>query len=127
MGADWENGFAQQQEQKELEHDFEKEGNLLYVASPGFGKTVFLTTVLTSLAISYDVDDLHFYILDYGNHGCLPLKEIPHTAEYISLADEERYIKFKKLMTEELAARKSCLRNTRLLQWKHMGKCRGSP
>lgn len=98
--------LPEQQAQKELAHDFEKEGNLLYVASAGFGKTVFLTTVLTSLAISCDVDALHFYILDYGNHGCLPMKELPHTAEYISFADEERYRKFKKLMTEELAERK---------------------
>ncbi len=119
--------LPEQQEQKELEHDFEKEGNLLYVASPGFGKTVFLTTVLTSLAISYDVDDLHFYILDYGNHGCLPLKEIPHTAEYISLADEERYIKFKKLMTEELAARKKLFAKYAAPSMEAYGEMSGKP
>ena len=80
--------------------------NLFYAASAGFGKTVFLTTVLTSLAISCDVDTVHFYILDYGNHGCMPMKELPHTAEYISPADEERYWKFKKFMTDEIASRK---------------------
>ncbi len=79
------------QEQRELEHDFAGEGNLLFAASSGFGKTVFLTTVLMSLAISNDVDDLNYYILDYGNNGCMPLKELPHTAEYISADDEERY------------------------------------
>ena len=94
------------QEQRELEHDFAGEGNLLFAASSGFGKTVFLTTVLMSLAISNDVDDLNYYILDYGNNGCMPLKELPHTAEYISADDEERYWKFKKLITEEIALRK---------------------
>lgn len=94
------------QEQKELVQDFERDGNLLFLASSGFGKTVFLTTILVSLAVSYDVEDVNFYILDYGNHGCMPMKELPHTAEYISADEEERYWKFKKLMTEEMAERK---------------------
>ena len=93
------------QKQKELKHSFVKEGNLLFVASAGFGKTVFLTTVLMSLAISYDVDDLNYYILDYGNNGCMPLKGLPHTAEYIALDDKERYWKFKKRITEEITIR----------------------
>lgn len=96
----------ERQEQRELKHSFVKEGNLLFAASAGFGKTVFLTTVLTSLAIFNDVEDLNYYILDYGNNGCMPLKGLPHTAEYISLEDEERYWKFKKLITEEITLRK---------------------
>lgn len=67
---------------------------------------MFLTTVLMSLAISYDVDDLNYYILDYGNNGCMPLKGLPHTAEYIALDDKERYWKFKKRITEEITIRK---------------------
>lgn len=94
------------QEQKNLEHHFEKDGNLLFSASSGFGKTLFLTTVLTSIALSYDVEDVNFYILDYGNQGCMPLRELPHTADYISADDEERYWKFKKLISEEITARK---------------------
>ncbi len=94
------------QEQKDWVYDFTTEGNLLLVASAGYGKTVFLTTVLTSLALSCDVDVLNFYILDFGNNGCMPMRELPHTAEYISFDDEERYWKFKKLMTEEIASRK---------------------
>ena len=62
--------------------------------------------VLVSLALLYDVDALNFYILDYGNSGMMPAKELPHTAEYISADDSERYWKFKKLITEEIAVRK---------------------
>lgn len=98
--------IPERQEQKELEHNFTKDGNLLYTASSGFGKTVFLTTVLVSLAAVWDVDELNYYILDYGNNGCMPLKELPHTAEYIPLDDEERYQKFKKRITEEIVERK---------------------
>lgn len=99
--------IPESQEQKELEYCPAEDGNLLFAASPGFGKTVFLTTVLASLAIACDVDMVNFYILDCGNNGCMPMKELPHTAEYISLDDEERYRKFRKLIIEEIAARKS--------------------
>lgn len=105
------------QEQRELEHSFVREGNLLFTASSGFGKTVFLTTVLASLAISNDVDDLNYYILDYGNNGCMPLKGLPHTAEYISLDDEERYWKFKKLITEEIGKRKKLFAGYAASSW----------
>ena len=98
--------IPEMQEQKELEHDFFKDGNLLFTASSGYGKTVFLTTVLVSLAIFHEVEELNYYILDYGNSGCMPLKELPHTAEYISLDDGERYWKFKKLIADEITARK---------------------
>ena len=54
-------------------------------------KTVFLTTIVASLAILNDVDLLNFYILDYGNSGMMAMKELPHTAEYISIDEEERY------------------------------------
>lgn len=54
------------QSQKECNIDFFKEGNLLFVASSGYGKTLFLTTILMSLAKLNDVDFLNFYILDYG-------------------------------------------------------------
>lgn len=98
--------IPQIQKQKELKHNFLKDGNLLFAASAGFGKTVFLTTVLVSLAVSNDVDDLNYYILDYGNNGCMLLKGLPHTAEYIALDDKERYWKFKKRITEEITIRK---------------------
>ena len=94
------------QSQEELELDFAKDGNLLFVASSGYGKTVFLTTIVASLAILNDVDLLNFYILDYGNSGMMAMKELPHTAEYISIDEEERYWKFKKKMASEMKLRK---------------------
>ena len=59
-----------------------------------------------SLAKLNDVDFLNFYILDYGNGGMMSLKALPHTAEYISIDEEERYWKFKKLIMTEMAVRK---------------------
>lgn len=98
--------IPEMQMQKELVQEFIKDGNLLFMASGGFGKTTFLATILISLALLNDVEILNFYILDYGNNGCMPLKGLPHTAEYITVDDEERYVKFKKLIMKEIADRK---------------------
>lgn len=119
--------IPEMQEQREMEYCPERDGNLLFVASAGFGKTVFLTTVLTSFAVSYDVDMVNFYIVDCGNHGCMPLKELPHTAEYISLDDEERYQKFKKLIMEEITARKKMLAKSACSSWETCRDLSGSP
>ncbi len=43
--------IPEQQKQEDFTHSFVRDGNLLFVASPGFGKTVFLTTLLVSLAL----------------------------------------------------------------------------
>lgn len=101
--------IPERQRQEELIHCFPKDGNILFIAPPGSGKTIFLTTVLVSLALLNDVDYLNFYVLDYGNSGMMPVKELPHTADYISFDDHERYWKFKKLMNEEMTARKKKL------------------
>ena len=103
--------IPEEQLQDEYELDFAKDGNLLYIASSGYGKTVFLTTTLMSLAIINSVSALNLYILDYGNSGLIPLKNLPHTAEYISIEDEERYRKFKKLIIEEMSIRKRLFGN----------------
>lgn len=119
--------IPEMQEQRDMEYCPERDGNLLFVASAGFGKTVFLTTVLISFAVSYDVDWVNFYIVDCGNHGCMPLKELPHTAEYISLDDEERYQKFKKLIMEEIAARKKLFAKSACPSWETCRELSESP
>lgn len=103
--------IPEQQLQQEYCLDFMKEGNLLYIASSGYGKTVFLTTALTSLAAANKVSNLNYYILDFGNSGLVPLRNLPHTADYITVDDEERYEKFKKIIVQEMDKRKKLLAN----------------
>lgn len=86
-----------------------RDGNIAYIASSGFGKSVFLTTVALSLAKRYTVAETYFYLLDFGNNALISLRNLPHTAEYIGLDDEERYRKFKTLILEEIQLRKKKL------------------
>ncbi|BDF32365.1 type VII secretion protein EssC [Lachnospiraceae bacterium] len=83
-----------------------EDGNIMYIASSGYGKSVFLTTAALGLALSNRVSEVNLYILDFGNNALVSLRSLPHTSEYISIEDTERYDKFKELMTEEVRDRK---------------------
>lgn len=101
--------IPEEQKQEEYRLDFGKDGNLLYLASSGYGKTVFLTTAILSLAMQNSVDLLNFYILDYGNSGLIALNRLHHTADYISFDDLERFHKFQNIIENEIAVRKKML------------------
>lgn len=101
--------MPEEQSQQPYELDFVKDGNVSYFASPGFGKTTFLTTVIMSLAIKNPVEALQFYILDFGSSGLIPMSGLPHTADYMQIDDIEKISKFTKLLLEEMKERKRIL------------------
>lgn len=99
----------EEQKQEECIWNLTEDGNLLYISSSGFGKSVLLTTVALSLAQSYDVDTVNLFILDFGNNALISLRRLPHTSEYIALDDEERFGKLKRLLSQEIKRRKKLL------------------
>lgn len=98
--------IPEEQRQQEYQMNLTEDGNLLYIASSGYGKSVMLTTAALSLALKYRVSEVNLYVLDLGNNALIALKNLPHTSEYITLDDEERYQKFKKLIAKEIKDRK---------------------
>lgn len=101
--------IPERQEQIPYNVDFIKDGNLLYIASAGYGKTVFLTTAVLSLAMQNSVQDLNFYILDFGNSGLMPLNKLSHVADYIVFDDSERFQKLVGILQKEIRERKKKL------------------
>lgn len=98
--------IPEEQQQREYRADLAKEGNLVFMSSSGYGKTVFLMTAVISLALQNQVEDINFYILDFGNSALIPLNALPHTADYILYDDTEKLGKFINLMQEEVSRRK---------------------
>lgn len=99
------------EEQKQVEYvlDLTRQGNILYVASSGYGKTVFLENVALHLATKNTVNNLIFYALDFGNNALISLSSLPHMASHIMLDDEEKFKKFLKILSEEIKSRKKKL------------------
>ena len=98
--------IPEEQEQREYRLNLAKDGNIALFAASGFGKSIFLTTIMLSLAIKNSVDMLNFYICDFGNSALIPLNALPHTADYISMDDNERLTKLIRILTEEIKERK---------------------
>lgn len=101
--------IPEEQKQEEYRLNLAKDGNVLYLASAGCGKSVFLTTAVLSLAMRNAVELVQFYILDFGNSGLIPLNRLHHVADYISFDDSERFVKFMTIIQTEISSRKKQL------------------
>lgn len=98
-----------EQRQAEYTIDFLHDGHVIFFASTGYGKTVFLETILLSLCARNSVKNLHAYIMDLGNNAMLPLKSLPHVADYITYDDMEKQQKLISLLLKEIKLRKQLM------------------
>lgn len=98
--------IPEEQRQQEYILDMEKNGHMLYLASAGYGKSVLLTQCIIGMSMKNSVSMLNFYILDLGNSGLIPLKQLPHVADYMGFDDGEKIGKFQKMILSEIDERK---------------------
>lgn len=98
-----------EQRQEEYILDFVHNGHVIYFASSGYGKSVFLETLLLSLCARNSVQNFHAYIMDFGSNALIPLKGLPHVADYISYDDVEKQQKLMRLLAREIKERKQLL------------------
>ena len=101
--------IPEEQTQEEYTLDLMKNGHLLYMASSGYGKTVLLTQIVLGLSMKNSVRNLNFYLIDLGNSALIPLKGLPHVADYMGLDDTEKLDKLQKLIAQEISDRKRLL------------------
>ncbi|WP_152655085.1 type VII secretion protein EssC [Oceanobacillus sp. CFH 90083] len=97
------------QQQTPLTINLSKEGHILAVSSPGYGKSTFLQTVVMDLSSQHSPEHLHVYLLDFGTNGLLPLKHMPHVADTFSVDDEEKIGKLLRLLSKLMKDRKKKL------------------
>jgi S-DNA-T family DNA segregation ATPase FtsK/SpoIIIE len=99
--------IPEQQLQTEYIHDFSKDGNLAIFSAPGFGKTTVMMQICMYLATHNSPRNVKYYLLDLGNAGLMPLRNLPHTADYITFEDETKMRKMWKILQEEITKRKN--------------------
>lgn len=101
-------------EQKQTDYalDFLRDGHVLFCASAGFGKTVFLENIILSLCVKNSVKNFISYILDFGNNALIAMKALPHVADYITYDDTEKQQKFISLIQKEIKDRKRRMAET---------------
>ncbi len=83
------------------------EGHFALFGKPGSGKTTFLQTLVTSLALDHSPEEVHIYLIDFSSQRLLPLKGFPHVGD-VFLGDEvDRLQRFFRFLSRELQARKA--------------------
>lgn len=68
-------------------------GHAVVFGASGRGKTTFLRTIITSLALTHSPDELHIYILDFGGRALALLRDLPHVGAVITSEEEERVLR----------------------------------
>lgn len=94
------------QEQYNLDINFNQDGHLLVYGAPSSGKTTLLKTIIMSLALKYEPDYVHFYILDFGTRTLGVFHELPHVGDIIFPEDEQKLGKLISWLLSQLDERK---------------------
>ena len=94
------------QTQENYDFDLTKQGNTVIFASSGYGKSTVLQTLALNLAKANTPEQVQMNLLDFGNNGLLPLKDLPHVADIVTLEEEEKLQKMLDGISETLAIRK---------------------
>lgn len=85
------------------------DGHVAVFGSSGMGKSTFLRTLALHLASTYTPKEVCFYMVDFGNNSLIPLKDLPHTADVLTLDDEEKLRKLFSIIRNKMVERKKLL------------------
>ena len=94
------------QAQENYEFDLVRAGHTVLFGSPGCGKSTVLQTLVVNLAKTSTPERLHVHLIDFGNNGLLPLRDLPHVADIVTLEEAEKLDKMLGVIADLLAARK---------------------
>lgn len=86
--------------------DFALEGHCGIYGAPGTGKTTLLKSIVMSLGMLYKPSDVSIYILDCGGWSMSAFSNMPHVGGVALDTEEEKFLKFEKLINDEFEARK---------------------
>lgn len=72
----------------------------------GSGKSTFLKTMLYSIVMNYEPDDVNFYILDLSGGILRVFRDVPHCGSYLTRENEADFDRMLALITEIVNERK---------------------
>ncbi len=94
------------QEQGLLKINMIEQGNILIYGSSGSGKENFVTTLIYYLTSILSVDDINFYLGDFGSETLKILSKIPHVGDVFVTDEKEKIMNFLQMIDKELERRK---------------------
>ena len=86
-------------------------GNTAIYGIAGSGKENLLSTLICSIATTYNPEELSLYLLDFGAESLKMFKDLPHVGDIVFSVDEEKVENLFKMIKEVIEIRKKILAN----------------
>lgn len=96
-----------QQAQKSYNFNMLEMGHTIVFASPGYGKSTTLQTIVLNLSRQNGPNQVQFNLLDFGTNGLLSLQDLPHVIDIVSLEEKEKLRKMMSRISDEMDKRKA--------------------
>ena len=104
-----------EQRQEPLMLDMARQGGHVLVAgASGSGKSVFLRTLITSLAQTHTPAQLHMYLVDYGGQALRVFEKMPHVGGIFGEADGEYIRRLLRKLHGIIEERKNICRDQQI-------------
>lgn len=89
-------------------------GHLAVIGAPRTGKSLLLSTIAASLALTHDPGDVQVYVLDFGGGGLHSLAGLPHVGAVYGRGDGEETRRLVREMQAIVADRVAAFRQHRV-------------
>lgn len=99
------------QAQEVYQYNIEDAAHTVIFSSPGYGKSTTLQTIAMNLSRLNTPEQIQFNLLDFGTNGLLPLKDLPHVADIVTLEENEKLTKMLGRIRNTLAERKQVFKD----------------
>lgn len=94
------------QSQSLYSYTLQEDGNVGVFGTSGYGKTQSIISLLMGIAENFSPEEAHFYLMDFGNGGLMPLKQLPHVGDLFLMDEQQKINKFISILQGEINSRK---------------------
>lgn len=85
--------------------DKANDGNYWVIGAPGSGRSTFLRSLVSGLALTHSPSDLHLYLLDFGQRSLKVFMDLPHCGGVFFPEERERVQRLFKYLRQEMSRR----------------------
>ena len=96
----------EKQNQGLLTYNIQEQGNTIIYGADGAEVEMLLHSIIYSSCALHSVDELNYYIFDYGSESFRTFSSFPHIGGMVFTGDDEKYKNLQKLIVKTLNDRK---------------------
>ena len=99
------------QEQGVVKYRPLEDGNTIIYGIDSFEKEMLLSTIIYSTVTCHLVQEINYYIIDYGSESLMKFSKFPHIGGIVLNGEEEKFNNLIKMLNQEQAKRKKLFSN----------------